>query len=172
MIFFEKCNRWPSIYFPVLENSASSTENCFAEAGYEEFDDELWMIFDNDSVPESNTDLTYTLVSNQSEMSEFIDVFYSSFGFQNIEFGEALLRRFSTGSEVLIQHFIGKVDNVSQCVATLISDNEYACIYNVRVHPDSRKHGYGRAITIKLLEEAKEKLSKRNFSAVSPRQSG
>jgi aspartate racemase len=137
-------NRKPIIYL----NHSSSEGLHLAQIGLERFDQEAWMIFRGEL---SDAPRTAEVAKSSQELNEFVEVFNRSFSVQGNTYDSALLEQ---GAPYSQEHFVLRVGGRVVSVATLIRDDQFACIYNVGTPPQERKHGYAERLMRDVIAHA------------------
>jgi GNAT superfamily N-acetyltransferase len=98
------------------------------------------------------------LVENDSDLKLFCDVLNSIFRFPDLvnEAFFKFLKIAGHGEDTNVKNYMGLEDGKVVAVSTVIFGGGVAGIYNVGTIPEARRKGYGRAITLAPLLEARD----------------
>jgi ribosomal protein S18 acetylase RimI-like enzyme len=105
------------------------------------------------------SDLSFSRVKSEEDLKIFAELTCKGF-----ELPQNLCYTFLLGyplNNPLFNMFIGYYEQEPVCVGLVAYMNGVASIHNITTLPESRKKGFGTAITLKLLREAKK--NKNNF---------
>jgi N-acetylglutamate synthase-like GNAT family acetyltransferase len=163
--FYQEKGKSSAFYLPVVE-PVKDVLTELKQKDFEEVFTDVWMFYTGEELPEGNENVELEEVSFESEMKEFVDLFYRShaadlddpYAGLSEQYGEQLKDKFSESSDSFtVHHFIVKHKDESVGHITYIENEEMAAIYNLGTIPDYRGKGIATATLRKIVEKLGQK---------------
>ncbi len=166
--FAKEHDRTPAVYIDPTIHPPSFIK-ALRDNGFQSEDEEIWMFFN----PNINVDIPHipnlriSKVRNNRDMDVFVRIFNEAFELitedqDNSDYGLSLLDAFMNKElKVDIVHFIGWVDDNPVSVASTYIYKDVAGIYNVGTPESYRCNGYGGALSLAAINEARKRKCRR-----------
>jgi amino acid adenylation domain-containing protein len=153
--FWNENGRRPTLYL-VSDENRTEADHVLLRHGFQPCDQESWMFYDPSELPDApeSPELEVRIASDPDEISSFSNVFCAAYQVQP----EAYRTAFRPGTLADSHgrqtcHYLGYQADRPVCIASLLSLESSACIYNVGTLPEARKKGYAAQLIGRLIRD-------------------
>jgi amino acid adenylation domain-containing protein len=144
--------RRPTVYLNSDCPSGSTAREVLSQRGFEECEQESWMIFTHPERlgSEDGSGLEIRLAQSEREIAEFAKVFYAAFQARGEGYAQAFQKE-SREPARAVSNYVAYDEAKAVCIASVIVQDGEAGIYNVGTLPEARRKGYAARLLAALI---------------------